>query len=118
MTSSCRPTSSTSVRWPAPRSSATWRPWPARSGKAEETRDSFPWEAFRGLAGEGCFAVPFPEPHGAGLEHPMLATCLVTEEIAYESSSIAGVYDGQCILNARALSFAAAARPGPGAARR
>jgi alkylation response protein AidB-like acyl-CoA dehydrogenase len=71
-----------------------------------ETRDSFPWSAFRGLASDGCFAVPFPAPHGAGLEHPMLATCIVTEEIAYESSSMAGVYDGQCILNARCLSFA------------
>jgi alkylation response protein AidB-like acyl-CoA dehydrogenase len=75
-------------------------------GQREETRDSFPWGAFRGLASEGCFAVPFPAPHGAGLEHPMLATCIVTEEIAYESSSMAGVYDGQCILNARCLSFA------------
>ncbi|MCW3039829.1 MAG: putative acyl-CoA dehydrogenase [Solirubrobacterales bacterium] len=72
----------------------------------EESRDSFPWGAFRGLAGDGLFAVPFPEPHGAGLEHPMLATCIVTEEIAYESSSMAGVYDGQCILNAKCLGFA------------
>ncbi|MUL47303.1 acyl-CoA dehydrogenase [Mycobacterium sp. CBMA293] len=72
----------------------------------EESVDSFPWSAFKGLAGAGCFAVPFERPFGAGLEHPMLATCIVTEEIAYESSSLAGVYDGQCILNARALSFA------------
>jgi alkylation response protein AidB-like acyl-CoA dehydrogenase len=74
--------------------------------QAEERRDSFPWGAFKGLAAEGCFAVPFAAPHGAGLDHPMLATCIVTEEIAYESCSMAGVYDGQCILNARALSFA------------
>jgi alkylation response protein AidB-like acyl-CoA dehydrogenase len=72
----------------------------------QESRDAFPWTAFRGLASDGLFAVPFPEPHGAGLAHRMLATCLVTEEIAYESSSMAGVYDGQCILNARALSYA------------
>jgi alkylation response protein AidB-like acyl-CoA dehydrogenase len=72
----------------------------------EESADSFAWSAFRGLAAEGCFAVPFAKPHGAGLQHAMLATCLVTEEIAYESSSMAGVYDGQCILNARALTFA------------
>ena len=72
----------------------------------EESVDSFPWSAFKGLAGAGCFAVPFERPFGAGLQHPMLATCIVTEEIAYESSSLAGVYDGQCILNARALSFA------------
>lgn len=75
-------------------------------GAMEESADAFPWEAFRGLASEGLFAVPFAEPHGAGLAHPMLATCIVTEEIAYESSSMAGVYDGQCILNARALTFA------------
>jgi len=75
-------------------------------GQTPESRDSFPWGAFRGLASDGCFAVPFPAPHGAGLDHPMLATCIVTEEIAYESSSMAGVYDGQCILNARCLSFA------------
>ncbi|HEX4106623.1 MAG TPA: acyl-CoA dehydrogenase family protein [Solirubrobacteraceae bacterium] len=75
-------------------------------GQQEESRDAFPWSAFRGLAAEGCFAVPFPAPHGAGLEHPMLATCIVTEEIAYESSSLAGVYDGQCILNGRTLTFA------------
>ena len=72
----------------------------------EESVDAFPWTAFKGLAGAGLFAVPFEKPHGAGLAHPMLATCIVAEEIAYESSSMGGVYDGQCILNARALSFA------------
>ncbi len=77
------------ARSPRPRSPATR----SRGGRS-------------GLAADGCFAVPFPEPHGAGLEHPMLGTCIVTEEIAYESSAMAGVYDGQCILNARALSFA------------
>lgn len=79
----------------------------ARSiAQREESADSFPWDAFRGLASAGCFAVPFDRPHGAGLAHPMLATCIVAEEISYESSSMGGVYDGQCILNARALSFA------------
>jgi alkylation response protein AidB-like acyl-CoA dehydrogenase len=72
----------------------------------EESVDAFPWTAFKGLAEAGLFAVPFEKPHGAGLAHPMLATCIVAEEIAYESSSMGGVYDGQCILNARALSFA------------
>ncbi|MEU1994027.1 acyl-CoA dehydrogenase family protein [Nocardia gamkensis] len=75
-------------------------------GQREESVVAFPWDAFKGLASAGCFAVPFEAPFGAGLTHAMLATCLVTEEIAYESSSMAGVYDGQCILNARALSFA------------
>ncbi|BBY64858.1 acyl-CoA dehydrogenase family protein [Mycolicibacterium helvum] len=67
-------------------------------GSQQESVDSFPWQAFRGLASDGLFAVPFGPQHGAGLEYPMLGTCTVAEEIAYESSSIAGVYDGQCIL--------------------
>jgi alkylation response protein AidB-like acyl-CoA dehydrogenase len=77
-------------------------------GSREESRDSFPWEAFRGLAAEGLFAVPFAEPFGPGLEHPMLGTCTVTEEIAYHSSSMAGVYDGQCILVPQTLHHASA----------
>lgn len=75
-------------------------------GTREESADSFPWEAFRGLAEEGLFAVPFGADFGAGLAHPMLATCTVTEEIAYHSSSMAGVYDGQCILVPQTLTYA------------
>jgi alkylation response protein AidB-like acyl-CoA dehydrogenase len=75
-------------------------------GRREESADSFPWEAFRGLADEGLFAVPFGADHGRGLTHPMLGTCTVAEEIAYHSSSLAGVYDGQCILVPQTLSFA------------
>lgn len=75
-------------------------------GAREESADSFPWEAFRGLAEEGLFAVPFGADFGAGLAHPMLATCTVTEEIAYHSSSMAGVYDGQCILVPQTLTYA------------
>jgi alkylation response protein AidB-like acyl-CoA dehydrogenase len=67
-------------------------------GSREESVDSFPWGAFRGLASDGLFAVPFGAEHGGGYEHPMLAACTVAEEIAYHSSSMAGVYDGQCIL--------------------
>jgi alkylation response protein AidB-like acyl-CoA dehydrogenase len=67
-------------------------------GSQQESADSFPWQAFRGLASEGLFGVPFGPEHGAGLQYPMLGTCTVAEEIAYESSSMAGVYDGQCIL--------------------
>jgi alkylation response protein AidB-like acyl-CoA dehydrogenase len=67
-------------------------------GTREESAVSFPWDAFRGLASDGLFAVPFGAEHGGGMEYPMLATCTVAEEIAYESSSMAGVYDGQCIL--------------------
>jgi len=70
-------------------------------GSREESADSFPWEAFRGLASDGLFAVPFGE-----LAHPMLGVCTVAEEIAYESSSLAGVYDGQCILVPATLAHA------------
>ena len=59
-----------------------------------------------------------PEPHGAGLEHPMLATCIVTEEIAYESSTMAGVYDGQCMLVARCAVVRTARGPRPASCRR
>lgn len=78
-------------------------------GAREESRESFPWEAFRGLASEGLFAVPFDEPYGPGLEHPMLGVCTVAEEIGYQSSSMAGVYDGQCILVPQTLHHAAPA---------
>ena len=83
-------------------------------GRREESAESFPWQAFRGLAEEGLFAVPFDREsgtvdgteYGAGLAHPVLGTCTVAEEIAYHSSSMAGVYDGQCILVPRTLAFA------------
>lgn len=39
----------------------------------------------------------------------MLGVCTVAEEIAYESSSLAGVYDGQCILVPATLEHAAPA---------
>ena len=81
-------------------------PFAREIGEREESADSFPWEAFRGLADEGLFAVPFDAKHGRGLKHPILGTCTVTEEIAYHSSSMAGVYDGQCILVPQTLSFA------------
>ncbi|HZZ49329.1 MAG TPA: acyl-CoA dehydrogenase family protein [Pseudonocardia sp.] len=81
-------------------------PYAREIGSREESPDSFPWKAFRGLADEGLFAVPFGADHGAGLDHPMLGTCTVTEEIAYHSSSMAGVYDGQCILVPQTLRFA------------
>ena len=75
-------------------------------GTREESADSFPWGAFRGLASEGLFALPFGPEHGGGLEFPMLGVCTAAEEIAYESSSMAGVYDGQCILVPATLQHA------------
>jgi alkylation response protein AidB-like acyl-CoA dehydrogenase len=81
-------------------------PFAREIGQREESADSFPWEAFRGLADEGLFTVPFGADYGRGLDHPMLGTCTVTEEIAYHSSSMAGVYDGQCILVPKTLTYA------------
>ena len=66
--------------------------------------DGFPWEAFRGLAAADLFRVPFARPWGVGLEHPAVATTVVTEEIAYHSNSMAGVYDGQCILSGQMVA--------------
>lgn len=81
-------------------------PYAREIGQARESVGSFPWAAFRGLADEGMFAVPFGADYGRGLEHPMLGTCTVAEEIAYHSSSMAGVYDGQCLLVPQTLQFA------------
>ena len=81
-------------------------PHAAEIGQREESAESFPWKAFRGLADEGVFAIPFGPELGRGLQYPLLGTCTATEEIAYHSSSMAGVYDGQCILVPKALSFA------------
>ncbi len=80
-------------------------PYAAEIGQREESADSFPWKAFRGLADAGVFAIPFGADFGRGLKYPLLGTCTATEEIAYHSSSMAGVYDGQCILVPKALSF-------------
>ena len=80
-------------------------PYTAEIGQREESADSFPWRAFRGLADAGVFAIPFGAEFGRGLQYPLLGTCTATEEIAYHSSSLAGVYDGQCILVPKALSF-------------
>lgn len=81
-------------------------PYAREIGQREESVDSFPWKAFRGLADAGVFALPFGKDFGRGLEYPLLGTCTATEEIAYHSSSMAGVYDGQCILVPKALSYA------------
>jgi butyryl-CoA dehydrogenase len=75
----------------------------------DEVIDGFPWEAFRALAGAGLFQVPFAKPWGLGLEHRAVATTVVTEEIAYHSNSMAGVYDGQCILSGQMVAAASPA---------
>ncbi|MGH3723228.1 MAG: acyl-CoA dehydrogenase family protein [Mycobacterium sp.] len=84
-------------------------PFAREIGSREESRDSFPWQAFRGLGDEGLLAVPYDSEFGAGLQHPMLATAAVTEEIAYQSSSMGGIYDAHCILVPATLGFASEA---------
>lgn len=81
-------------------------PYAREIGSREESAESFPWEAFRGLASTGLFAAALPADLGGTIATPMLAACTIAEEIAYESSSLAGVYDGQCILVPSTLRFA------------
>ena len=40
-------------------------------GQREESVDSFPWEAFRGLTDAGIFALPFATDFGRGLQYPL-----------------------------------------------
>ncbi len=72
-------------------------------GTREESRESFPWAAFRAMAKGGLFGVAFPAPEGRGLRHPAAATVATIEEIAYHSNSLAGVFDGQAILVGQSL---------------
>ena len=71
----------------------------------DERVDGFPREVFDGLAAEGLFRVPFAaEVGGDGLEHPVTATAVAIEELAYYSSSIAAVFDVHCILAGNVLT--------------
>lgn len=72
-------------------------------GDREESVESFPWEPFRALGTAGLFRIPLGQEHGAGLEYRALAAATAVEELAYVCSSVATVYDGQCILAGRTL---------------
>jgi alkylation response protein AidB-like acyl-CoA dehydrogenase len=72
-------------------------------GQRDESVESFPWEPFRALAAAGLFRIPLGPEHGAGLEYRALAAATAVEELAYVCSSVATVYDGQCILAGRTL---------------
>lgn len=79
---------------------------PAASGIAngDERVDGFPRDVFDALASDGLFGVGFDRQVGGwGLEHPMTATAVAIEELAYHSSSIAAVFDVHCILAGNAL---------------
>jgi len=82
---------------------------PAVTGMEEhsEALENFPRELFERMAGLGLFRIPFPaEDGGKGLRAPMLATSIVMEELAYESNSLAVIYDCQCVLAGRVLQYA------------
>lgn len=72
----------------------------------EEKRENFPADVFNKLAREEFFKIPFPKDVGGlGLEHPVCATVVTVEELAYISDSIGAVYDVHCILAGHALEY-------------
>jgi alkylation response protein AidB-like acyl-CoA dehydrogenase len=72
-----------------------------------EGLENFPRALFDRMAALGLFRVPFTaEEGGAGLSSPMLATAVVMEELAYETNSLAVIYDCQCVLAGRVLQYA------------
>lgn len=76
-----------------------------RIANGDERVDGFPREVFDGLAAADLFRVPFSaEVGGEGLEHPVTATAVAIEELAYHSSSIAAVFDVHCILAGNVLT--------------
>ncbi|MFC9355189.1 acyl-CoA dehydrogenase family protein [Rhodococcus sp. NPDC057014] len=77
---------------------------------AEESKDVFPHDILRQMAAAGLYEIPYPEDVGGrGLEHRMLATATVLEELAYYSPGVASaLYDGQAILVGKTLEAAPA----------
>lgn len=87
------------------------RPVAQRLNTTPESKSSFARAQFDAMAQAGLYQIPFPkEVGGRGLEYPTLATCIVLEEIAYYSPSLASaLYDGQAILVGKTLEHAAGA---------
>lgn len=74
----------------------------------DETRNNFPREIFNRMAKERFFGIPFEKAWGGrGLDYPSLATCVMLEELAYGSNSLASVVDVHCILAGHALNYGA-----------
>jgi alkylation response protein AidB-like acyl-CoA dehydrogenase len=77
---------------------------------AEESASSFPRDVFTAMGEASLFGIPFGARHGgAGLDRPVCATAVTIEELAYQSSSIAAVFDVHCILAGHALEAGGAA---------
>ena len=79
-------------------------PVAGRIANGNEREDGFPRDVFNALARDGLFGTGFStEVGGLGLDHPMTATAVAIEELAYHSSSVAAVFDVHCILAGNAL---------------
>jgi len=73
-------------------------------GHTEESVAAFPRDLMAGMAQAGLFGIPFAaELGGRGLQHPVAATAVMIEELAYHSNSVAAVIDVHCILAGNAL---------------
>ncbi|WP_414729362.1 acyl-CoA dehydrogenase family protein [Zhongshania aliphaticivorans] len=70
----------------------------------DESVESFPHDVFQAMAEADLFRIPFAQADGGlNLEHRVLATASVIEELAYHSNSVAAIYDVHCILSGRTL---------------
>ena len=78
-------------------------PYASEIGQRDESPESFPWAPFRSLAAAGLLRIPLGPGYGMGLEYRALAAATAVEELAYVCSSVATVYDGQCILAGRTV---------------
>ncbi|MGH9037390.1 MAG: acyl-CoA dehydrogenase family protein [Acidimicrobiia bacterium] len=78
-------------------------PYASEIGARDESPESFPWAPFRSLAAAGLFRIPLGPEYGMGLGYRALAAATAVEELAYVCSSVATVYDGQCILAGRTI---------------
>jgi len=82
-------------------------PFVASMEERPEEVANFPTTLFHRMAQLDLYRLPFKtEDGGAGLESPLLASAVVMEELAYHSNSIAIIYDCQCVLPGRVLSYA------------
>lgn len=80
-------------------------PRAAAIANGDERTDGFPKDVFGGLGSAGLFGVGFSaDVGGQDLAYPAAATAVTIEELAYQSSSIAAVFDVHCILSGNALN--------------
>ncbi len=73
----------------------------------DESAENFPRDIFDLMAEKGLFQIPYSAADGGrGLAHPILATAVTCEELAYHSNSIAAIFDVHCILAGKTLEHA------------